>query len=211
MRDRTNTQTDPLNGSSLIDEAVRTELEHRYRAPDRHYHGIAHIEALLRLASDYRAELTDFAAVEAAIWFHDAIYDSKAKDNEARSAVLARQLLAGRVAPERLAGIAAMIEATATHEMPESLEPAARHDAALFLDMDLSILGAPPEAFDVYEAAIRREYAWVEDTAWRNGRAAVLRRFLSRPRIFHTETFRRSHEAAARSNIERSLARLEHG
>ena len=121
---------------------MRNELSALYRAPDRHYHGLAHIEALLALAQEYRAALSDPDAVEAAIWFHDAIYDSRRSDNETRSAALALEKLAGRTDPERLARIAKMIEATATHTLPDLGDKAAGRDAALFLDMDLSILGA---------------------------------------------------------------------
>lgn len=192
----------------LIGEALKTELSALYRQPGRHYHGMAHIEALLAHLREHRAELSDPEAVAAAIWFHDAIYDSRRSDNEARSAALAAERLSSRVTPARLSRIVAMIEATATHALPDLRGRAARNDAALFLDMDLSILGAPKGAFDSYEAAVRREYAWVDDEAWRSGRAAVLRKFLARPRIFHTEVFEKRYEAPARENMERSLAML---
>ena len=192
----------------LIGEALRTELSALYRQPGRHYHGVAHIEALLALLDKHRADLSDSEAIEAAIWFHDAIYDSRRSDNEARSAALAAEKLSPAVEPARLSRILAMIEATATHALPEFDDEAAMHDTALFLDMDLSILGAPKAAFDSYEAAVRREYAWVDDKAWRSGRAAVLRKFLARPRIFHTEAFRERFEAQARKNIARSIAAL---
>lgn len=191
----------------LIDEALRTELAAHYRGPGRHYHGLAHIEALLALAHEYRAELADPEAVEAAIWFHDAIYDSRRSDNEARSAALAAGKLGAHVDPERLQHIVAMIEATATHALPD-LEGSAKQDAAFFLDMDLAILGAPPALFDSYEAAVRREYSWVDAKAWRSGRVAVLKKFLARPTIFHTELFRRRFEEQARRNLSRSLASL---
>ncbi|WP_315923400.1 hypothetical protein [Mesorhizobium sp. SP-1A] len=195
--------------SPLIDAVLRRDLSALYGADGRHYHGLSHIEALLALAAEYRALLSDPDAVEAAIWFHDAVYDSRAKDNEARSAELARRKLAGKTAPERLARIAAMIEATATHELPRFADPAKTRDAALFLDMDLSVLGAPQEVFDAYEQAIRREYAWVPEEAWRSGRTAVLQAFIQRPHIFHTEEFRNRFEKQARLNIARSLKRLE--
>jgi len=35
---------------TLISEPVRTELASAYTAPDRHYHDLHHIEALLRHA-----------------------------------------------------------------------------------------------------------------------------------------------------------------
>ena len=87
----------------------------------------------------------------------------------------------------------------------------ARRDAALFLDMDLAILGAAPAAFDAYEQAVRREYGWVADPAWRAGRAAVLKTFLARPHIFHTREFRDCFERQARENMTRSLAVLDAG
>ncbi|WP_202329196.1 HD domain-containing protein [Mesorhizobium sp. L-8-3] len=192
----------------LMDEALKAELRALYRRADRHYHGLGHIDELLRLAGDHRAALADPEAVEAAIWFHDAIYDSRRNNNEEKSAALAADRLADRTDAQRLRRITDMIEATARHVVPDIADEAACGDAALFLDMDLAILGAQAEIFDAYERAIRLEYAWVDDTAWRAGRGAVLRSFLSRPRIFHTDLFRESHEARARDNLSRSLAAL---
>ena len=192
----------------LIGKALKTELSALYRQPGRHYHGLAHVDALLALVRQHRTVLADPEAVEAAVWFHDAIYDSRRSDNEARSAALAEEKLGSRVEAVRLSRIVAMIEATATHALPDLGDEAAKRDAALFLDMDLSILGAPKAAFDSYEAAVRREYAWVDDKAWRSGRAAVLKKFLARPHIFHTEAFRQRFEAEARRNIQRSIAAL---
>ncbi len=192
----------------LLNDALKAELAALYRAPERHYHGLAHIEALLALAAEYHRALTDPEAIEAAIWFHDAVYDSHAKDNEAQSAALARAKLAGRTGEDRIGRIATMIEATATHEVPAFDDAGAAKDAALLLDMDLSILGAAPDVFDAYEQAVRREYDWVEEAAWRAGRGTVLRGFLARRHIFHTPEFRSRFEAQARKNMERSVERL---
>jgi predicted metal-dependent HD superfamily phosphohydrolase len=196
-------------GSPPLDEDLKRELTGLYRDGNRHYHGIAHIEALLALAEEYRPLLSDPQAVEAAIWFHDAIYDSTAKDNEERSADLARRRLAGKLEPARLNRIATMILATAKHELPKLESAGAVRDAELFLDMDMSILGAAPDVFDGYEAAVRKEYAWVPEAAWIAGRSAVLRSFLNRPFIYLSEEFRDRFEAQARENIRRSLAALE--
>ena len=199
-----------MENEPLIEGELKNELSALYQAPGRHYHGLAHVEALLALARQYRADLADPQAVEAAIWFHDAIYDSRRGDNERRSADLAREMLAGRIDARRLERIATMIEATAAHEPPVFDDERASRDAALFLDMDLSILGSDPQAFDAYEDAVRREYGWVGEDDWKAGRGAVMKTFLARPRIFHTEEFRRL-EAPARENIARSLARLAGG
>ncbi|TIS55896.1 MAG: hypothetical protein E5X11_13900, partial [Mesorhizobium sp.] len=131
-----------MENEPLIDDALKSELAALYQTADRDYHGLPHIEAMLALAAEHRHLLDDPEAVEAAIWFHDAVYDSRAKDNEAKSAVLAERKLSGRTDPARLARILAMISATATHQLPPLEDEGAASDAALFLDMDLAILGA---------------------------------------------------------------------
>ncbi|MBZ9850261.1 hypothetical protein LB565_19945 [Mesorhizobium sp. CA14] len=198
-----------MEKETLIDDALKAELSALYQAWDRHYHNLAHIKAMLGLAQEYRGLLDDPGAVEAAIWFHDAIYDSRAKDNETKSAALAKEKLAGRVDPHRLARIAAMINATATHQLPPFRDEDALNDAALLLDMDLAILGAEPAVFDAYEKAVRLEYGWVEEPMWRAGRAVVLKSFLARPHIFYTTEFRDRFEAHARKNLGRSLHALQ--
>ncbi|MER8778211.1 hypothetical protein [Mesorhizobium sp. M0220] len=197
-----------MENATLMDETLKRELSALYDAADRHYHDLGHIEAMLALANDYKALLHDPEAVEAAIWFHDAIYDGRAKDNEARSATLAETKLAGRADAQRIRRIAAMITATAGHELPSLGDQHSVRDAALFLDMDLAILGAAPDVFDAYEQAVRREYQWVDEPMWRAGRAAVLKGFLARPHIFHSEEFRRRFETQARQNMARSLRAL---
>ena len=194
---------------TLISEPVHAELICAYTAPCRHYHDLRHIEALLGLADACADLIADREAVEAAIWFHDAIYDTRCRDNEERSAALAVARLAGTTDNDRIARIAAMIRATTGHAVPDFADTAARRDCALFLDMDLAILGGPPAEFDAYEAAVRREYDWVLDPQWRRGRRAVLAQFLGRPAIYATRHFRASHEAAARRNLARAIARLD--
>jgi predicted metal-dependent HD superfamily phosphohydrolase len=80
-------------------------------------------------------------------------------------------------------------------------------DEALLLDIDLSILAADDTTFDEYDRAIRVEYEWVPEQAYRAARTNVLQGILQRDRIFQTVAYRKQ-EAAARSNIERALERL---
>jgi predicted metal-dependent HD superfamily phosphohydrolase len=192
---------------SLVSEPVRAELVRAYTAPDRHYHDLRHVETLLRLAQDHA--LADREAVEAAIWFHDAIYDTRQQDNEEQSAEFAIERLSGRAATDRIGRVAAMIRATAGHRLPDFADAGAARDCALFLDFDLAILGSPPAAFAAYEQAVRREYGWVAEPVWVVGRRAVLADFLARPAIYATDEFRASHEAAARRNLAHALAALE--
>ena len=60
---------------SLLSKDVRSRLAGIYTGPDRHYHDLRHIQGMLALAEEHGPAITDGEAVEAAIWFHDAVYD----------------------------------------------------------------------------------------------------------------------------------------
>ncbi len=176
-----------------------------YAAPGRHYHGLAHLGAVLRDFDAVRPLADDPDACELALWFHDVVWSADGTDCEARSAERARAL-AGRhgLDAARAGRVAGMILAT-THRAP------ATGDAGLVQDVDLAILAAAPADFDTYDAAIRREYAHVPEPAFRAGRAAVLEGFLRRPAIYATPALRERLEAPARSNLERALRRCRAG
>ncbi|MEM7666456.1 MAG: hypothetical protein AAF250_11420 [Pseudomonadota bacterium] len=182
-------------------------LRKSHAEPQRHYHDWSHVEALLGHMAKVEARLHDREAVTYAILFHDAIYDPRAKDNERRSAALLVET-DPPIPPESLATARRMIEATEGHFLPDDLDDPAREDCAHFLDMDLGILGASEERFDIYEDQIRREYAHVPADAFREGRAKVLRHFAERERLYFSEWGRQSFEAKARANLARSLEAL---
>jgi predicted metal-dependent HD superfamily phosphohydrolase len=184
---------------------VTPALEAAYAEPNRRYHTRRHIEACLeRLDAWPGLSADDRRRLRWAIWWHDAIYDPRRSDNEARSAELARSDLPGLGAsPDDVAEVARLILLTAGH----AVGPGDRLGAAL-VSIDLSILSAAPEDYDAYAAAVREEYAHVPDDAWRRGRAAVLRRFLDTPSIYPDPAFAAAHEAPARANLARELAAL---
>ena len=196
---------------SLISEPIRAELTRAYSAPDRYYHNMAHIETLLSLMREHLPSLTDPFTVEAAIWFHDAIYDTHRNDNEARSADLAVDRLSGTASPEQIERIATVICATADHLLPRSFDERIAADCALFLDMDLAILAGAAKEFAAYEQGVRREYSWVPEPMWIAGRRQVLEKFLARPSIYASAQFRLCCEEAARANLGRALEALVGG
>ena len=53
-------------------------LENAYSAPERYYHNVKHIADCLRELSPVRDSCHDAAAVEAALLFHDYVYDRRA-------------------------------------------------------------------------------------------------------------------------------------
>jgi len=180
------------------------KLQAAYDQPQRAYHNAEHLlDCLQQFDCVYDQALAPIE-LEIALWYHDAIYDPRAMDNEAQSAAWARRdLHAARVAHPRIEVIDDLIMAT-KHD-GESLSP----DAALLVDIDLSILGRSPAEFDQYDKAIRTEYAWVPEDQYRAGRGAVLERFLARPAIYSTPWFRARYEKAARRNLTRALDQLQ--
>lgn len=142
--------------------------------------------------------------IEVAIWFHDAVYVPGRPDNEAASAALAEQALAaGDVAAPVCDRVRSLVLATRHTAVPHG------NDARILTDIDLAILGADPYRFGIYDRAIRREFHALPEGEYRAGRATVLRSFLARPSIYHTDSFRERYEATARANITAALAALE--
>ena len=193
-----------------VEPALLAMLRQRHAEPQRHYHDWTHIEALLGHFDRLGSRIHDRDAVLHAILFHDAVYDPEADDNEQRSAQLLLDA-APPIADASLEFARRMIEATDGHAMPAVLTDQERGDMAHFLDMDLAILGASPERFAIYEDQIRREYAHVPTERYRAGSAAVLRGFLERDELYFSEWGKETFEAAARVNLQRSMAALSCG
>jgi predicted metal-dependent HD superfamily phosphohydrolase len=197
--ERWNARTEKLNE---LRKQLLGELTGAYSQPHRRYHTLQHIEFCLRELGKHRAHAVRLSEIRWALLFHDAIYDTRRTDNEARSADWACRVMQELQRPDdEIARVRKMILATAHAGKAET------PDEALLLDIDLSILGADEATFDEYDRAIRAEYEWAPEEAYRTARANVLRGFLERDRIFQTIAYR-GHEAAARANIERALERL---
>ena len=178
-----------------------------YRGEGRAYHNPRHLEECLVQFDTVRGLFRRPDEAEAAVWFHDAIYDPRADDNEERSADLADRLLGPAGVPtEYLAEIRRLILATGHRGTRDPQD-----DAALVTDIDLTIFGTEPERFDEYERDIRREYAFAADDEFRRRRAQILESFLARPAIYATRGFADRFEAPARANLRRSIAALRAG
>jgi len=192
---------------------VYADLDRRHREPWRFYHTWDHIADCLAGLNAAHGLCDRPEAVELALWFHDAVYDPRAGDNEARSADLLREAAARLGVDAGLAAASAGLVLATAHLAETGAQlgqgsPVSARDAAAIRDLDLAILGAPPARFAVYEAAVRREYGFLSEAAWRAGRSRVLRAFLERPRIFLTGGFHDRLERQARANLEDSLRRL---
>lgn len=178
-------------------------LLERYAEPHRAYHTVQHLDECFDWL-DRASHLADRPAeVALAVWFHDAVYETRSTDCEERSARLAREVLHAAGAAEEIAlRIEQMILAT---KHGASLD---RSDAGVLLDVDLSILAARRERFAEYERQVRREFEWVPEPAFRAARRRILAGFLERSRLYSTDWFAERLETRARDNLARSLEAL---
>jgi predicted metal-dependent HD superfamily phosphohydrolase len=194
----------PLGAAGAAAGRAFDDVARHYRSPGRHYHTLSHVVTVLDTIDRLCGPGAAPPALLLAAWLHDVVYDPRAADNEERSADYARALRG----PLGLDGT--LVEETARLILLTRTHQAAADDAAgkVLLDADLAVLGAAPVEYDCYAAAIRREYAWVPDAAYRRGRTAVLERFLSRLRLFQTASLFAEAERQARRNLRRELDSL---
>ncbi len=196
-----------------VPEGLMRAVVQAYATPPRAYHSFSHVQEVLKhletvaLGPGWRSP----SEVHLAALFHDAVYVAGRKDNEANSAALARLAISTWLPPAAVDAdrVAHLILLTARHG---SLDPAAflaDPDAAHFLDCDMAILGASPDAFDAYDDAIVAEFAPVTlGPLYRFGRRRFLSRLLETDRIFLSDFFHARLDAQARSNLRRALERL---
>lgn len=186
---------------SKIDEVFKP-LVKKYSEKHRAYHNLSHINYLLNEVKNIHFE--DFDSIYLATWFHDIIYEPKRNNNEIESAKLAVKLLSElHLSIDKIAKIEKIILATQTHSV-ENLD----YDGKIFLDLDLSILGADSEIYQKYSRAIRQEYSHISEDLYRQGRKRILENFLKREMIYFTNNLRQRFEKQARFNLANEIKEL---
>lgn len=189
-----------------IGKRVYASLEKRYSAGNRYYHNLQHLELMFRLYDQYRSQLLAPEIVAHSIFWHDAVYRVRQKDNEEQSAKLAATILPGfGVSASDIGLIETFIRATQSHRLPAGTHP----DLAWLLDFDLAILGSEWLDYEQYTKQIRREYRVYPDLLYRPGRLKVLKHFLELEHFYHTEPFRLEYESRARMNLTRESETLK--
>ena len=179
----------------------------------RHYHTLDHIKEMFAHFEEHRGKLKDPQSVIAAIFYHDVIYNTSptalksGTSNEEASAELAskelRQMGYDQGFIDR---VKFLIMRTQDHKVDANKDP----DAALFLDIDMAVLGREPEEYKQYSDQIRSEYSFLSDADYCKGRLEkFIRPILQSGPIFHTESFRNLYEEQARKNLTAEQRQLE--
>ncbi|MER5547030.1 hypothetical protein ABT072_32355 [Streptomyces sp. NPDC002589] len=176
----------------------------RWQEPQRRYHTVAHLTAVLDRIDVLEKYADDPDLVRLAAWFHDAVYHPERSENEERSARLAERALPEAGVPlDKTAEVARLVRLTVTHDPADD-----DRDGQVLCDADLAILAAPPSAYAAYTAEVREEYHFVPNDAFREGRSGILRQLLGLPRLFRTPYGQEHWEATARYNLSAELEML---
>jgi len=193
----------------MITLAQQSQLTVLYGEPQRHYHNLSHIQHCLRELSGIPGLTEEKRAIlEAAIWFHDAVYDPKAAKGVNENASI-NLMYSANLTGIPVNTVEDLIAATINHQVPADESAATEELMGLFLDIDLSILGQDEDTYDEqYASKVRDEYSWVPIWDYREGRRQVLVSFLARKHIYFSEHFRSKYEAQARANLSREALAL---
>jgi len=182
---------------------VYRDLKKRYSEAHRRYHTPAHIAHCLKLFDLASVKMDEPDAVEMSIWFHDAIYDASASDNEERSAKYFIRTCGKDIDLKFQSKVRDLIMVTVHKELP--LTP----DERYMVDIDLSSFGLPWKKFLEDSEAVREEFRHMSDEEFYPTQKEFLQNLVARKHFCFTRFFRDRHEKAARENIARYLAMLE--
>lgn len=197
----------PFGVNPVISQQIFTDIAKAYSSAERHYHNLTHILQVLQIIDEMRLQAENPTALEFAAWFHDIIYDPKAKNNEEKSAEYATNILKFiKIPSSTIDKVAQIILATKNHQAADN-----DIDINIFLDADLSILGVSSSNYHVYSQAIKKEYSWLSESDYILGRIQVLQKFLQRERIYFTAQIFEVREMKARQNIQAEIESLSAG
>lgn len=198
---------------------ARDALWARMNEPSRHYHHAGHLAILWSRHCDHIAETGWQSAaatrlIACTIAYHDAIYDSRRSDNEARSADLWLEVSAqGPLDDSQRQWVASTIHATADHLGADATRsPAVTGGEAWavparlwVLDLDLTPIGEVPDVFAANTIQLRDEVPHLDFETWDAGRLNFLRHIQAVPQIYRSPAIADRFERAARVNLAREL------
>lgn len=181
-------------------------IQQTYQNSSRSYHNMEHVESLLQYIQLHQHLIEDKESLQFAAFFHDYVYEAGSTNNERHSAQEAlKALFELQVPTEKVAKVCRLIMAT-KHHNPVSEDK----DTALFVDMDMAILGASPNEYIVYRNAVEKEFSSCPNFLFARGRRSFLLNTLAQPFIYHTKVFQEALELNARHNLLTELKTINH-
>ncbi len=178
------------------------EIETQYSAKSRYYHNLEHLEHMISGLEQVKTHIENLDALLFSIYYHDIIYKPTKSNNEHQSTLFFEKRITN-TSFDSIPLCMTQIEATKAHQKSTT------HDTNILLDLDLSILGQPPDTYYKYTKKIRKEYRMYPNFMYRKGRKKVLSHFLALESIFKTDFFKNQYEQQARENLNYELNQLQ--
>ncbi|MCC2334208.1 HD domain-containing protein [Cellulomonas wangsupingiae] len=201
-------------GTAPAEDIRRTadDLLERWTRPDRHFHNLRHLVDVLARVDELDEEAHHPELVRLAAWFHGAVFDSadrkayanRGGEDEAASAVLAREQLMALGVPERHAQRVADLVSALVRHSPDPTDI----DCAVLCDADLAMLATEPQRYKAYLNDVRAEYSHLPVEDYVRARVRILHKLLARPSLF-VSPLAQAWEEPARQNVSAELQRLE--
>lgn len=223
LLDQVNTTTDKTRIQSILNNYFN-RLWDLYTGDTRYYHTTVHIEEMLTMFhiimksnnNKYTFQLCSDAAREQstiiillAIFFHDCIYDGRSQTNEEDSMKLFESFADEVDVPPTIKDqVSLYILASKKHQLSSSND---NISLALFLDLDLAVLGKDGSAYNQYAALIWKEYSFVPKDIYCSKRSEILTAFLDVSQIYGTTLMQSVCEEHARANLLREIESLQNG
>lgn len=183
---------------------IHEKLVQAYSEPGRYYHTLEHIECCLGLFEDIKDIADNADALALSLWFHDAIYEPGADDNEQRSANWFMDETRGIFDDSFRNIVNAQIMAT-LHCCNEIKD----HDTRLMIDIDLSSFGMPWPIFLRDSENVRKELPQLTDAEFYPKQCAFSQRLLEKSRFFQSDYFYEHYEAQVRKNLSNYYHHVE--
>ena len=212
--------------NEMLDKWI-DKIQNQYWEEQRFYHTLTHVASMLYFyCKNYdltKLSLNDEYEYSAAMFcvFHDVVYDPKSKLNELDSIAEFQDFVTqfGSDVTTTDSFVIECIRDTIKHRKHLDDDSELSVLNGFLLDCDLAVLagsfdgvaGLENEHSDIYSnyaAGIRREYAHFDDTAYCEGRTAVMKSFLTRDTIYFSEVVREVYEETARANILKEIEQL---
>ncbi|MDR2380028.1 MAG: hypothetical protein LBE08_02440 [Bifidobacteriaceae bacterium] len=188
-------------GSKLLD---------RWDNPSRVFHGVGHLIGVLEKVDELAQEASCPCVVRLAAFYHGAVLSTDLVElthhtwgeDEGQSAELAlAQLTHLGLTPAKAQRVHHLVACLGAR--PKEIKDP---DLAVLCDAERSILASDPRTYRAYAVAVREECAASPLVTILEARLAVLRRWLSKDRLFLTSATA-AWEGPARHNVEAELAR----
>jgi len=191
-----------LNVSEETSSEWMANINRQYSGENRYFHNVQMLEKKLDLIEEFAGEESFKNALVLSTFFQYYNYDVKRDLKRENCDEFKLFIDQSGIKDESLINdVLAMLQDDEAQPSESSLT-----QIDLFNDLDLAILGSPPEEYSSYSQQLNKEYA---TESYHKDRLKMLKTLLMIPNIYSNSKVREKFEETARSNIQREIEELQ--